>query len=162
MIRVLVATFAATTALTGVASAAAAPIVVPRCGIDMGAPEIALAVATLRPAFRDLSAEWDEVPYAGNFDRCVVLSAALVTVERGTGSSPAHALFFHYGDYLGTATWEPYPFTSLNTARTSTDTVVLDYKDGRWVCTACEGPVHTVRYRWTGNRVEMLDPPPGP
>jgi hypothetical protein len=69
-------------------------------------------------------------------------------------------LFFHYGEYLGTATWEPYPFTELNSAQTTDDTVVLDYKDGRDVCTACEGPINVVRYHWMGDHVEMLDPAP--
>jgi hypothetical protein len=53
-----------------------------------------------------------------------------------------------------------YAFTSLNEARTSDDTVVLDYKDGRNVCTECKGPVNSVRYQWQGDHVAMLDPPP--
>jgi hypothetical protein len=103
---------------------------------------------------------WNPVPYGGNFDPCATLSTALVTVERATGSSPDHALFFHHGEYLGTATWVPYPFTSLNVPLTTDDTVVLEYKDGRYGCTACPGPVTIVRYQWQRDRVQMLDPPP--
>jgi LppP/LprE lipoprotein len=131
-----------------------------RCGVDLGAPAIATAVRSLRPAFTDRDVAWDPVPYAGNFDPCATLSTALVTVEGATGSSPDHALFFHYGDYLGTATWQPYPFTTLNTEFTTDDAIVLQYKDGRNVCTACHGPVSTVRYQWQHDHVQMLNPPP--
>jgi len=131
-----------------------------RCGVDLGAPVIIEAVRSLRPAFTDMDVPWDPVPYGGNYDPCVTLSTALVTVERATGSSPDHALFFHYGDYLGTATWQPYPFTSLNAPLTTDDTIVLNYKDGRYVCTACPGPITIVRYQWQRDHVQMLDPPP--
>jgi hypothetical protein len=144
----------------GTVPASADPLPGQQCGVELNAPQIAQAIRTLRPAFRDGDALWNSAPYGGNFDPCATLSTALVTVERATGSSPSHALFFHYGEYLGTATWEPYPFTELNTAQTTDDTVVLDYKDGRYVCTACEGPINVVRYGWTGDHVEMLDPPP--
>ena len=79
---------------------------------------------------------------------------------RATGSSPDQALLFHYGDYVGTATWEPYGFTSLNRGATRDDMVVLNYKDNRFVCTACPGPINSVRYQWQDDHVEMLDPPP--
>jgi hypothetical protein len=143
-----------------VSPAAATPPVEQHCGVDLTAPEIALAVKSLRLAFRDRDVAWNGVPYEGNFDRCVALSTALVTIDRATGSSPSQALFFNYGEFLGTATWSAYPFTSLNVAQTTDRTIVLDYKDGRGVCTACAGPIYTVRYQWTGNHVEMLDPPP--
>jgi hypothetical protein len=128
--------------------------------VDLNAPQIASAVASLRPAFENLDRPWVNVPYDGNYDPCATLSAALVTIEDATGSSPQHALLFHYGEYLGTATWQPYPFTSLDTTLTTDDTVVLDYKDGRYVCTACPGPASVARYQWHGDHVEMLDPPP--
>jgi len=131
-----------------------------RCGVDLGAPVITMAVRSLRPAFKDRDVAWNPVPYAGNFDPCATLSTALVTVEGATGSSPDHALFFHYGDYLGTATWQPYPFTTLNAEFTTDDAIVLQYKDGRNVCTACPGPVSTVRYQWQRDHVQMLNPPP--
>jgi len=159
VLRRLVAPSAAMT-LALVPVAAAEPSPSPRCGVDLGAAVIAGAVHSLRPAFTDMDVAWNPVPYGGNFDPCATLSTALVTVEGATGSSPNHALFFHYGDYLGTATWEPYPFTSLNMPLTTDDTVVLNYKDGRYVCTACSGPVTIVRYQWQRDHVQMLDPPP--
>jgi hypothetical protein len=158
--RLLIVVMATVVGVVQAPSAAAAPPVGPECAVDLNASQIATAVRSLRPAFRDIDAAWDHAPYGGNFNPCATLSTALVTVERATGSSPSHALFFHYGEYLGTATWNPYPFTSLNAAETTDDTVVLDYKDGRDVCTACAGPVNAVRYLFTDGHVEMLDPPP--
>ena len=131
-----------------------------RCGVDLSASVIAQAVASLRPAFPNMDVAWNPAPYGGNFNPCATLSTALVTVVGATGSSPDHALLFHYGEYLGTATWEPYPFTSLNIPLTTDDTIVLEYKDGRYVCTACPGPVTIVRYQWQRDHVQMLDPPP--
>lgn len=64
------------------------------------------------------------------------------------------------GNYVGTATSRAYAFTTVNTAQTTDDTVVRNYKDGRNVCTACPGPITSVRYQWQGDHVAMLDPPP--
>jgi hypothetical protein len=145
-----------------VVPATAEPPPGPQCGVNLQAPQIASAVKSLRPALRTMNVAWQPVPYDGNYDLCATLSTALVTIERATGSSPDQALFFHYGRYLGTATWDPYPFISLDRAQTTDDTVVLDYKEGQDVCTACPGPMNAVRYQWTGSHVQMLDPPPHP
>ena len=152
---------AAVLALVAAPSSVAAP---PgsQCGVNLSAPQIAQATRSL-PPYPGLSAAWDPNPYAGNFDPCAALSTALVTLDGATGSSPEHALFFHYGEYLGTATSQAYPFTSIDTDRSTDGMVVLSYKDGRNVCTACSGPIHVVRYQWLGDHVDMLDPaPPGP
>jgi hypothetical protein len=162
LVRAFIAALAATVCAFPLCavSASAEPPPGAQCGVDLQAPEIAAAVKSLRPAFRTMNVAWDLFPYEGNFDPCVTLSTALVTIEHATGSSPDHALFFHYGRYLGTATWDPYPFTSLNGSQSTDDTVVLDYKDGRDVCTACSGPINAVRYQWAAGHVQMLDPPP--
>jgi LppP/LprE lipoprotein len=135
----------------------------PGCGVNLAAPEVTSAVNSL-PPWQNVgqAVRWDAMPesMSGNFDPCATLSVALASVERGTGSSPWQALLFHKGQYVGTATSKPYAFTSLNTAQTTDDTVVLDYKDGRNVCTACPGPITTVRYQWQGDHVAMLDPAP--
>lgn len=152
------AVFVAAIALVSTAPSGAAP---PgsQCGVNLSAPQIAQAVRSL-PPFAGLDAPWDPNPYGGNFDPCAALSTALVTLHGATGSSPEQALLFHNGEYVGPATPSAYPFTSLDTARTNDGMVVLDYKDGRNVCTACQGPVHVVRYLWQVDRVQMLDPPP--
>ena len=131
----------------------------PGCGVDLAAPEIARAVGTL-PSYPGTDWAWSAEYPSGNFDRCATLSTALVSVAGATGSSPITALMFHDGDYLGTATSTAYGFTSLNTARTTDDTVVLNYKTPG-ACNACPpAAVTSVRYRWQGDRVEMLDPAP--
>jgi hypothetical protein len=134
-----------------------------QCGVNLSAPQIDQAVRSLSPAFSGMDAAWEPNPYGGNFDPCAALSAALVTVQGATGSSPEQALFFHFGEYVGTATAQAYPFTSIDSGHTTDSMVVLTYKDGRNVCSACPGPVHTVRYQWQDDHVQMLDPaPPSP
>ncbi len=44
------------------------------------------------------------------FDPCAELSWQTISIERGTSSSPYHIMLFHKGEYLGTATAEPYGF----------------------------------------------------
>jgi hypothetical protein len=52
---------------------------------------------------------------------------------------------FHRGAYLGTGTSKAYGFTSLNTARSTADMVVLDYKTPG-ECNACApAAVNSVR-----------------
>ena len=156
--------------LIGVVAFAAAVIAAPAsiaappaCGINLGAQQVIDAVKSLPPyPGPDRSWPWSSEPasFEGNFNPCSTLSTALVTVQGATGSSPMTALMFHDGNYLGTATSKAYSFTTLDEGRTSDDTVVLDYKDGRDVCTACAGPVSAVRYQWQGDHVAMLDPAP--
>lgn len=107
-----------------------------------------------------------EVPWSGqsvdsNYDACADLSSIVVTVEGATGSSPEQALMFHRGRYLGTGTLHAYPFTSIDHAASTDDTVVLRYKDYKAAaCTACPAPITSVRFQWQGDRVVMVDPPP--
>jgi hypothetical protein len=133
----------------------------PPCGTNLASEAVVDAVRSLA-AYPGTDWAWDadSRTFEGNFDPCATLSTALVTVEGATGSSPTTALMFHGGTYLGTATSKAYGFTSLNAARTTDDTVVLDYKTPG-ECNACApAAVTSVRYRWQGNHVEMLDPPP--
>jgi hypothetical protein len=151
------AMYAATVAVGG--SATAAPPTT--CGVNLSAPQV-IAAATQLPPYPGTDWRWSSDPgtFEGNFNPCATLSTALVTVEGATGSSPVTALMFHNGTYLGTATSQAYGFTSLNTARTTDDTVVLDYKTPG-ACNACApAAVTSVRYQWQGDHVAMLDPPP--
>lgn len=47
---------------------------------------------------------------SSGFDPCADLSWQIITVEGATASSPHHIMLFHKGEYLGTATFEPYGF----------------------------------------------------
>ncbi len=131
----------------------------PSCGVRKSAPEISAAAARL-PRVPGIDAGWNPTPLESNYDPCATLSTALVTIQGATGSSPIQALMFHEGKYLGTGTTKAYGFTSLNTAKTTSDTVVLDYQTGK-SCTGCSDGITTaVRYHWDGHRVVMLDQPP--
>lgn len=129
------------------------------CGVDLSAAAVSDAIASL-PTEPGTGADWYPQPLEGNYDPCATLSTALVTIEGATGSSPVQALMFHDGEYLGTGTSRAYGLTSWNEGATTDDTVVLDYRSGQ-SCTACDdGVLTTVRYRWDGSRVQMLDPAP--
>ncbi|OZD87488.1 hypothetical protein CH260_01720 [Rhodococcus sp. 05-2256-B2] len=73
-----------------------------------------------------------------------------------TVSSPTHLLFFHDAEYLGTATLEPYGFTSV--AAQSADTITVNY---RWPladdanANPTGGPA-TIDYQWDGTQVTMI------
>ncbi|WP_231969056.1 LppP/LprE family lipoprotein [Mycobacterium sp. E735] len=132
------------------------------CGVNLAAPEIQTAITSVPTVPQGW--RWDHDPRSfdrsSNYNPCATLSTVIITVEQATGSSPEQALLFHSGTYVGTGTSKAYGFTSLNAAQTADDTVALDYKDGRNVCTACPGPITTVRYQWQGDHVAMLDPAP--
>lgn len=84
----------------------------------------------------------------------------LVAVGGNSASSPEHLMFFADGSYLGTATSEPYAYTSV--ADASDDTVTAEYRwlagDEPFCCP--EGGPATVRYTWDGSQIVMLDPLP--
>ncbi len=134
----------------------------PTCGVNLGDPQIQAAITSL-PALSQGS-PWNQNPRSfdpsSNYNPCATLSAVIITVKGATGSSPELALLFHNGSYVGIATSKAYAFTTLNVAQTTDDIVALNYKDGRNVCTACTGPITTVRYQWQGDHVVMLDPAP--
>jgi len=129
-----------------------------QCGPDQSSA-VWTALSRL-PTERLTGRRFASAPLESNYDPCADLSTVLVTIEGATGSSPIQALMFHRGEFLGTGTWKAYGFTSLDTAASTPDTVVLRYRWGQ-SCTACDdGSVTTVRYHWDGTRVVMLDPPP--
>ena len=53
--------------------------------------------------------EWALVD-SSHFDPCAALSWQTISIKGATASSPHHIMLFHYGEYLGTATAEPYGF----------------------------------------------------
>jgi LppP/LprE lipoprotein len=131
------------------------------CGPDQAtAVQSALAQARPPQIAAKTGARWSSTPQGTNYDPCADLSAVLVTVEGATGSSPMQALMFHRGVFLGTGTVDDYSFMTLNSAASSKDMVVVDYRVGK-SCTACgDGTTVSVRYKWNGTQVQMLDPAP--
>ena len=134
----------------------------PACGVNLNAPEIQDAINSL-PALPQ-SYPWSTDPKSfdpsSNYNPCATLSTVIISVQGATGGSPDLALLFHKGSFVGVATAKAYAFTSVNAAHTTDDIVTLNYKDGRNVCTACPGPITSVRYQWQGDHVAMLDPAP--
>lgn len=132
-----------------------------KCGVDLAAPVIGSAIATL-PAEPITKAPWSSEPagFEGTFDPCVTLSAVIITVQGATGSSPNQVLLFHKGEFVGTATRESYGFTSLDPGRTTDDTVGVNYKTPG-SCNACsDGTSTPVQFHWDGKQVQMIGTPP--
>ena len=105
---------------------------------------------------------WSHDPrsFEGNYNPCATLSTALMTVQGATRSSPEQSLLFHDGNYVATATSKAYGLVSLNTARTTDDTVALNYKGPNSSAGDANPTVVSVRYQWQGDHVTMLDAAP--
>lgn len=57
--------------------------------------------------------DWDWDPSGhdtSGYDECAALSWAVVTIHGATASSPFQIMLFHYGEYLGTGTWDAHGF----------------------------------------------------
>jgi hypothetical protein len=131
------------------------------CGPDQAtAVQSALSQARPPQIAAKSGARWSGNPQGSNYDPCADLSTVLVSVEGATGSSPMQALMFHRGVFIGTGTLADYSFMTLDSAASTKDMVVVDYRVGK-SCTACgDGTTVSVRYKWNGTQVEMLDPAP--
>jgi hypothetical protein len=132
----------------------------PACGVNLGAPEIQAAINSVPTAPQSRPWSHDPRSFEGNYNPCATLSTALITIQAATRSSPQQALLFHDGNYVGTATSKAYGLVSFNTARTTDDTIVLNYKDYNSSAGDPNPTIVTVRYQWQGDHVAMLDPPP--
>ena len=130
----------------------------PACGPDQAT---ALGVAIAHDRHEPLTqAPWSPVPVQSNFDPCADLSAAVMTIDMAKPTSPRQVFFFHRGTYIGNATTNTYPFTTLDAAASNPGLVVLNFVSGR-TCGSCnDGQTRTVRYVWNGATAMMLDPIP--
>lgn len=81
-------------AATDVGPATATPL--GGCGVNLAAPEVVAAIKAL-PPYPGTDWKWSSAPATleGNFNPCVSLSTALVTVEGATAGSPTTALMFN-------------------------------------------------------------------
>ncbi|WP_168166962.1 LppP/LprE family lipoprotein [Corynebacterium sp. HMSC04H06] len=93
----------------GAAGEAGAPAPDPQARGQCGEPDAHAAVAAnvgqLAP-----NLEWNPDTAIADYDPCADLSWAAVTVTGATASSPYHIMLFHKGEFLGTATAQPYGF----------------------------------------------------
>lgn len=122
----------------------------PQC-LDLASAQVTQAVDSLPLVFAD--SPWVATDMG---DPCASFTWVEALPYGATVSSPAHLLFFHDAEYLGTATLEPYGFTSV--AAQSADTVTVNY---RWPLPSdanadpTGGPV-TIDYAWDGTQVTMI------
>lgn len=129
------------------------------CGIDNDAEQVRSAMASF--ASPGMFGEGGLDQGAGNFDPCVTLSTVLVYPYGAAGSAPVHALLFHDGQYIGTATPQPYAYMKLNAEQSTSSTVVLDFRLTAGSCGACDDASYIpIKFRWTGDKVEMVGRPP--
>ncbi|MBY4127741.1 LppP/LprE family lipoprotein [Rhodococcus fascians] len=119
--------------------------------LDMSSSSVIDAVDSLPLVFAD--SPWVATDMG---DPCASFTWVEALPYGATVSSPTHLLFFHNAEYLGTATLEPYGFTSV--AAQSADTVTVNYRwplAGDANANPTGGPV-TIDYRWDGTRVTMI------
>jgi hypothetical protein len=137
-------------------NAAAPPL--QNCGVNLAADAVVNAANSVPPAvIGNQPWVWNTKPFAGNYNPCATLSVAVVSLARGTGSSPRTALMFHHGVFVGTATPQPRGFTRFDARHSTDDTVVLEY-DTPGKCDACQpAATASVRFQWQGDHVAMLD-----
>jgi hypothetical protein len=140
----------------GIPAASADPF--PSCGPDQAT---AIGSATARDRHDTITqAPWNPVPVQSNYDACADLSAAVITIDMARPTSPRQVFLFHRGTYIGNATNNSRPFTTLDAAASTPNTVVLDFVSGRTCGTCDDGQTYPVRYYWNGVTVVMPDPIP--
>ncbi|TSD48002.1 LppP/LprE family lipoprotein [Rhodococcus sp. KBS0724] len=124
-----------------------------KCGTE--SPNIAITNGVARvpadPRIPDI--EWIFLGDT-NFDPCADLSYALAETKGGTGSSPEHVMFFHRGEYLGTATSCAFGFTTVVDSTSESATVQYRWPRGR-DSNANPSGLATATFVWDGNEVVM-------
>ncbi|WP_192804602.1 LppP/LprE family lipoprotein [Rhodococcus erythropolis] len=129
---------------------------------DAALNTIADAVATLDPPVGLPDSRWQSTPLAHNYDPESGLSAALVSVERGTGSSPNQVLLFNYGKYLGPATDQSLGFTRLLQSLSKDKMVAVEFKIPGPVSAGPPKALYTARFAWRNEELVWFgDLPPG-
>ena len=135
---------------------AAAPTVAAAdpCAVNLGAPEIARAVAGLPPDPRSRQG-WSPEPIAGNYNQCAQLSAVIIKANTNADNPNTRAIMFHQGKFIPTGVPDTFGFNGIDTTRTTGDTIALKYSNG------VSGLDSIVRFRWNGNAVELIGNVPG-
>lgn len=116
---------------------------------------ITAAAATLAPFPTLPDATWSNT-VAHNYLPESELSAALVTLDHATISTPVHVLLFHHGQYLGTATDHAMPSIHLLTSASTNAVVVLEFHELGDPHAGPPKAIRTAQFRWLDNRVEWF------
>lgn len=129
---------------------------------DAALNAIADAVATLGPPGGLPDSIWQAVPLVDNYDPEAGLSAALVSVEHGTGSSPNQVLLFSYGKYLGPATDQDLGFTRLLRPMSKDKMVAIEFKIPGSSNAGPPKALYTARFAWRDDELVWFgELPPG-
>jgi LppP/LprE lipoprotein len=139
----------ATSTPTSVAAPAADP-----CSVNLGASEIARAVAGL-PRDPRSGQGWSAEPIAGNYNECAQLSAVIIKANTNADNPSTRAVMFHRGKFIPTGVPDTFGFNGIDPTRSTGDTIALKYSNG------VSGLDSIVRFRWNGNGVELIGNVPG-
>ncbi len=93
--------------------ATAAPPPVDPCAVNLGAPEITQAVASLPPDPRS-GQGWSPEPLAGNYNECAQLSAVIVKANTNADNPNTRAVMFHRGKFIPTGVPETFGFNAID------------------------------------------------
>ncbi|MBV8964965.1 MAG: LppP/LprE family lipoprotein, partial [Mycobacteriaceae bacterium] len=119
------------------------------CAINLGAPEIIRAVASLPPDPRS-GQSWSPEPVAGNYNECAQLSVAIVKANTNADNANTRALMFHQGKFIPAGVGDTFGFNGIDASACTGDTVALKFSNG------VPGLDSVVRFRWNGNNVELV------
>jgi hypothetical protein len=119
------------------------------CAINLGAPEIAKAVASLPPDPRSGQA-WNPEPLAGNYNECAQLSAIIVKANTNADNRNTRAVMFHQGKFIPSGVPDTFGFNGIDSSASTGDTVALKFSYG------VPGLDSVVRFRWNGKTVELV------
>jgi hypothetical protein len=138
---------------TGTPTTVAAPAMDP-CSVNLGASEIARAVAGLPPDPRS-GQGWSSEPIAGNYNECAQLSAVIIKANTNADNPNTRAVMFHQGKFIPTGVPDTFGFNGIDPTKSTGDTIALKYSNG------VPGLDSIVRFRWNGNGVELIGNVPG-
>ena len=125
------------------------PVVYDPCAVNLGAPEIAKAVASLPPD-PPSGQRWNPAPIAGNYNECAQLSVVIIRANTNADNANTRALMFHQGKFIPTGVPDTFGFNGIDASACTGDTVALKFSNG------VPGLESIVRYRWNGNNVELV------
>jgi hypothetical protein len=125
------------------------PIPYDPCATNLGAPDIAKAVASLPPDPRS-GQHWNPEPIAGNYNECAQLSAVIIKANTNAGNPNTRAVMFHLGKLIPSGVPDTFGFNGIDASASAGDTVALKFSNG------VPGLDSVVRFRWNGNTVELI------
>jgi len=119
------------------------------CAVNLAAPEIGRAVASL-PRDPRSGQGWNPEPIAGNYNECAQLSAVIIKANTNADNPNTRAVMFHLGKFIPTGVPDTFGFNGIDSSACTGDTVALKFSNG------VPGLDSVVRFRWNGKNVELV------